>query len=204
MKPEFYPLQAADNLKKYMLEVQKQNPKMHFFTKSGKPIAKKTAEYLGGLLDVRTVGDLLKAKENKGKKDNVFSVLQEKTGIVEDYWRGIISHPVKTAEEAEKEKKINKAFDWMESKQAEEERKEIEAKAAFFARIGFSYSTREDPGPDGIDYLHVIAPIGFPEEAQELTSGELHALLSGMSDLVEVALLRKRRETHTTPDRPDL
>lgn len=202
MKADFYPLQAADNLKKYMQTVQDAHPKMHFFNKSGEPIAKQISDYLD-VLEVRTVRSLLKG-EDKERKDKIFSVMQEKTGISADYWRGIISHPARTKEEADKEKEIIAAFDQMEKQQEEDQKQEENEMAALFARIGFSYSTREYPTPDGIEDLHVIAPIGFPEEAQELTGGELRVLFSGMSDLVEVALLKKRRASRAEVDRgPD-
>lgn len=196
MKSKFYPLQAAYNLERYIFKLNEQRPEMHFIKKDGQtPVPKRIAEYFE--MDVRTIRKLLKGEENTCFKDSIFKDLEIRTGIVTDYWKGIIQAPVTTTEEAEKEKSINAAFDLMEERQAQERKKESEAQAAFFARIGFSYAASEYTTPDGIEDLHILYPIGHPEEAQELTNRELQSLLSSMSDLVEVILLRKRR-TRTT------
>lgn len=211
--------QASRNLEKYIRELHKEYPSLNLIKKDGKLNAKRIGSYFG--TDERTIAKLLNRKAGT-VRENLFEDLQKKTKITAEYWAGEISDP-QTIEYRNilKEKEderiqiefahrlpdlLRRGQEYSEMKQ---KRNDAFLKAdcidSFFEMIGFSYCDTSLfwDNPEEIDAPHQITPLRDDATAY-FTESEFQDLLSGMSDLVEVALLKKRRASQAAADRgPD-
>jgi hypothetical protein len=175
-KQTFNPSAAAARLALYAKE-------KNLTTRKGTPCSTKIADHLGQKLDRRTIGAILKATD-KEYSEYTFSVLEERTDIVKEYWMGLTS--ARTRDEYKAECEQNRLIQEWETGIEQRRQQEATALRILFAQLGYTYRYSEY-GDEALHSLQAEAeqePFGFDET-------EMEQLLAQMKEIVGYACYKK-------------